>query len=177
MDDDRFAWRDAFKIVGANARTEPGTVLLMPAGPEHAAFALACRSDMAAVAASRTGIPIAPAEHATWWARMLGNPGIRMRVAIVDDHAVGTVRVDVACGTGDVGIAIHPDRRGEHLATPMLLALVTDCLADPQVVHLNATIRPDNEASLRAFAAAGFEPAADRDGFRVLRRPVRKRFA
>ena len=170
--DSTFSWRDAYKIVGAQQRVARGEMLLVPAAMEHRTFVLACRSDSDAVRWSRTGRAVGAEEHAQWYEATLADPAVRFRVAILDDEPIGTVRVDVVGGVGEVGIALLPGRRGEGLSARLLDALLADCGADPQVVSLVATIHPDNVASIRAFAGAGFARGSDRDGFRVLHRPV-----
>jgi spore coat polysaccharide biosynthesis protein SpsF len=173
MGDDRFSWEDAFKVVGPQVVAPCGAVRLIPAMPEHQDFVLACRADAEAVRWSKSGRAITSEEHAGWYPTVLDQPGIRLRVALVDGEPVGSLRVDVEGGTGEVGIAIVPERRGTGLGRALLAALVADCAADPQVPVLVACVHPDNTASMRAFLAAGFTLTdEDRGGFRVLRRNV-----
>lgn len=174
MGGDRFSWRDAWAATGPRPITPSGAVVLVPAGPGHCAFVLACRSDTSAVEWSRTGRAIGVDEHRAWYARAIDNPGVRLRVATLDGAPIGTARVDVVAGTGEVGIALAPEHRGHGLGRALLRALIDDCAADPQVVALNAAVHPANVASLKAFEAAGFAPAGDDGGFRLLRRPVRE---
>lgn len=167
---DRFSWREAWAAVGPRAEPPRGAVRLVPAAPADAEFFLACRADPEAVRWSRSGAPIPPAEHARWFAAACDDPAIRLRVGVLDGERVGTVRVDVTGGVGEVGIAVAPARRGRGLGTALLRALLADVAADPQVVRLTALVHPDNHASLRAFARTGFVPDGEHDGFRVLRR-------
>ena len=51
----------------------------------------------------------------------------------------------------------------------MLRALLQRLEGDFQVQALEALVQPDNEASLRAFQAAGFWPAGERGPLTVLR--------
>lgn len=168
----RFSWEAAFAAVGDHVSAPAGTVELVPAGPGDAEFFRACRNDAEAVRWSGTGRAITADEHAAWFARALDDPGKRVRVATVGGSRVGTARVDVRAATGTVGVAVAPGARGRGFGTELLRALVADCRSDPQVVVLEAVVHPGNVPSLRAFAAAGFAPAGERDGFRVLRRPV-----
>jgi spore coat polysaccharide biosynthesis protein SpsF len=173
MGDDRFSWEDALKVVGPQFVSPRGAVQLLPAMPDDQEFVLACRADAEAVRWSRSGRAITPDEHAGWYPTVLDQPGTRLRIALVDGEPVGTLRVDVAGGAGEVGIAIVPERRGQGLGRALLGALVADCAADPQVNVLEACVHPDNGASMRSFLAAGFTLTdEDRRGFRVLRRPV-----
>jgi spore coat polysaccharide biosynthesis protein SpsF len=175
MGDDRFSWEDAYKVVGDQFVPPPGQVHLVAAAPEDADFVLACRADPDAVRWSTSGRAIRPEEHAGWYPTALDNPAIRLRIAMLDGERIGTVRVDVAGGAGEVGIAVAAERRGRGLGRALLAALVRDCAADPQVTSLIACVHPENEASMRAFAAAGFLLTdGERHGFRVLRREVRE---
>lgn len=168
-----FAWTDALARVGPKHVAPPGALVLVPAAAEHSDFFLACRADADAVKWTVSARAIDPAEHACWYEIATGDPGRRMRVAMIDGAPVGTVRVDVRGGVGEVGIALAPERRGQGLSVPMLNALVADCAGDPQVVTLTARVHPDNTPSLRAFLATGFAAQGDEDGFRILSRPVR----
>ena len=56
-----------------------------------------------------------------------------------------------------VGYAIHEEHRGHGYATELLELLTAWALARPEVDRVRATIRPDNAASLRVAAKAGFE--------------------
>jgi spore coat polysaccharide biosynthesis protein SpsF len=171
---EQWAWREALAVVGPRRAVLAGCLVVRPATASDAEFFARCRSDPVAVRWSRSGRPVDPATHAQWFATALEQPRRRLRVAEVAGEAVGTLRVDVTAAVGEVGIAVAPAHRGRGLATPMLRALVADCAGDPQVVTLEAVVHPDNVASLRAFTRAGFAPVGDRDGFRLLRRPVRR---
>jgi spore coat polysaccharide biosynthesis protein SpsF len=167
-----FTWTDAFARIGRTFDPAAGTLVLVPAGPEHTDFFLACRADADAVRWSVSARAIDPAEHACWFATAVHDPGRRMRVALVDGVPVGTARVDVRTGSGEVGIALASEWRGKGLSTPLLRALLADCAADPQVVDLTARVHPENQASQKAFSATGFAAKSDEHGFRVLGRPV-----
>lgn len=167
-----FTWTEARERIGRRSEPAPGALVLVPADREHSDFFLACRSDADAVRWSVSARVIDPTEHACWFATAVQDPGRRMRVALVDGVPVGTARVDVRTGSGEVGIALAPEWRGKGLSTPLLRALVADCAADPQVVDLTARVHPENQASQKAFLATGFAAKRDEDGFRVLGRPV-----
>jgi spore coat polysaccharide biosynthesis protein SpsF len=168
--DDAFSWRQAWREVGPREVGDPDAVMLVPAGREHSAFFLACRNDTDAVQHSRSGRPIGRAEHARWFAAKIDDPGVRLRVAIVRGEQVGTVRVDVRGGVGEVGFAVAPTFRGQGLGTAMLESLVDDVAADPQVVTLTASVHVGNTPSMRAFARVGFVADGSDGEFRRFRR-------
>jgi spore coat polysaccharide biosynthesis protein SpsF len=168
MGDDGFAWRAAWAAMGQRTPPDPDAVLLVPAGREHSAFFLACRNDADAVRHSRSQRPIGRAEHASWFSGVIDDPGVRMRVAMHAGEPVGTVRVDVRAGVGEVGIAVAPTFRGQGLGTALLEALLDDVGADPQVVALTASVHTGNTPSMRAFARVGFHPTGSDGTFRLL---------
>jgi len=172
MDDDLFGWRQAWKVVGPRSFVDADAVVLVPAGRENSAFFLACRNDIDAVQHSRSRRPIGREEHARWFAAKIDDPGVRLRLASVRGDTVGTVRVDVRAGVGDVGLAVAPTYRGQGLGTAMLEALVDDVATDPQVVVLTAVVHVGNTASMRAFARVGFVADGSDGEFRRFRREL-----
>jgi spore coat polysaccharide biosynthesis protein SpsF len=172
MGDGAWAWREGLSAVGVRAIAPRGVVVLEPAGREHVSFFLSCRNDVDAIRHSRSGRPLDRREHAQWFAAVIDEPGVRLRVACVDGEAVGTVRVDVHDGVGEVGIAVAPPHRNRGFGTAMLDALVADVASDPQVVELVASVHVGNAASMRVFARSGFTAIAEDGDFRVLRRHI-----
>ena len=57
-----------------------------------------------------------------------------------------------------IGYAVHEEHRGRGYATELLELLTAWALARQEVAVVRATIRPDNAASLRVAAKAGFTP-------------------
>jgi RimJ/RimL family protein N-acetyltransferase len=108
-------------------------------------------------------------EHERWFSAKIDDPGVRLRVAMVRREAVGTVRVDVRNGVGEVGVAVSPAFRGQGLGTALLEALLDDVATDPQVVKLIAAVHAGNTASMRAFARVGFVADGADGEFRLLR--------
>ena len=167
---DSFSWREAWSTVGPREPAPTDTVVLVPAGREHSTFFLACRNDVDAVRHSRSQRMIGREEHARWFAAKIDDPGTRLRIAVVGNEPVGTVRVDVRSGSGEVGIAVAPSFRGQGLGTALLEALLDDVSTDPQVVCLTAAVHVGNTPSMRAFARVGFVANGADGEFRLLRR-------
>ncbi len=169
MDDDAFSWREAWSTIGTRTPDDADAIVLVPAGREHSAFFLACRNDSDAVLHSRSRRMIGREEHARWFGAKIDDPGVRLRVATVSREQVGTVRVDVRNGVGEVGIAVAPACRGQGLGTALLEALLADVATDPQVTALTAAVHVGNTPSMRAFARVGFVPNGSDGEFRLLR--------
>jgi spore coat polysaccharide biosynthesis protein SpsF len=167
-----WTWRSALRVVGVRAIPGQGEVTLVPAGREHVSFFLSCRNDDDAIRLSRSGRPIDRREHAEWFASVVDEPGVRLRIAYVDGEAIGTARVDVHDGRGETALAIAPPYRNRGYGTAVLAALVTDVATDPQVSELVAHVHSDNAASVRVFSRNGFVAAAEDSAFRIFRRPV-----
>ena len=105
---------------------------------------------------SFSGNPVPREEHERWFERKLRDADCLLYIVTgADDEPVGQVRFDVDEERNAViSVAIAPRRRGEGLSAAAI-RLATAAAALP-VVH--AYIRPENEASIRAFAKAGFRP-------------------
>jgi RimJ/RimL family protein N-acetyltransferase len=153
-------WRAILAAVGRRARcSHPGELVLRPAEGADAGRLLAWRNDGETVRWSASGRAVDSVEHARWYTRAVDDPGRRIAIGEVDGEAVGMVRVDVQSGVGTVSLAVAPEHRGHGHGTSLLRALDRAVRADCQVRALVAHVRPGNAASLRAFAAAGYESA------------------
>jgi RimJ/RimL family protein N-acetyltransferase len=161
------------------AQGQPGvTVALRAANAADSARLLEWRNDPDAVTFSVSRRRVDPAEHARWLASRLAEPEPRLWIAEEDGVPVGQVRVDVRDGVGTVSVAVAPDNRGRGLGSAMLGAMVAQVAGDGAISVLQALVRPDNAASLRAFEKVGFrvqEPGGH--GLMILRRPGRQRDA
>lgn len=146
---------------------------IRPATLDDEALLLGWRNDPEAVRYSVTGRTVTPAEHATWLARHLGDPGTHLWIVEERGNPVGQVRVAAEAGTGTVSIAIAPGERGRGLGSAALRAMVLEVERHHAVSTLRALVHSGNPASLRAFELAGFHQLGTRDGeFLVLERAV-----
>jgi spore coat polysaccharide biosynthesis protein SpsF len=151
-----FGWRDILTAVSPTSAAPAGSFVLRPAYACDRDFVREARNDDAAVRLSGTCRPVTSAEHDAWFTARLANPGAPIWIGEVDEKRVGTVRVDVCSGVGEVGIAVHEAARGRGYGRALLAALLDELRGDQQVVHLIARIRPENTASVRAFRSVGF---------------------
>lgn len=106
--------------------------------------------------------PIAWEEHTRWFERVLGDPEMRLLVGEAWEAAAwvpcGQVRVDA---DGTVSLAVAPRFRGRGLAAPLLRTAVLEARAQGRGRQLTAYIKPENAASQRVFAQAGFQVVGD----------------
>jgi spore coat polysaccharide biosynthesis protein SpsF len=163
--DGHFTWRQAFECVGATASRPPGALWLRPVSAADADRVREWRNDPESLRFSRTTEPVGAATHEAWFATRLDNPQSRFWVGVVDDVAVGFVRIDVADAQGRVSLAVDPSERGRGHGTAMLVAAQRQLALDLQVDVVTAEVSPDNAASRRAFLAAGFTHQGVVDGF------------
>ena len=105
---------------------------------------------------STSGVPVSDDDHARWFASVVNNPAHRVRIGEVDGEPVGFVRVDVTEGIGTVSVAVAAEARGRGYGRDLLETVLADVHQDCQVRELAALVHPHNEASMRAFRAAGF---------------------
>jgi spore coat polysaccharide biosynthesis protein SpsF len=175
--DTHFAWRDVLDVVGTQEHPKPGAPFLRPADARDAAFVRDCRNDADAVRYSVSGSTVPEAEHRRWFEARLASAGHPLWIGEVDGTPVGTVRIDVRSGIGEVGVAVHADARGRGFGRGLLVALLDEVRTDQQVVELVARVHDANEASLRAFRGVGFAATGTDGGggggFVTLRRDPR----
>jgi UDP-2,4-diacetamido-2,4,6-trideoxy-beta-L-altropyranose hydrolase len=109
-----------------------------------------------AVSFSRAEIPLA--EHLAWFARELARHDHHLYIAEQNGEPVAFVRLDETpeqVGVCTISINVAPQARGRGLGAAALQAATTTA-GTLGFASLRALIRPDNEASRRAFARAGY---------------------
>lgn len=111
--------------------------------------------------------PTAPTweEHCAWYQKRTESPNSIMAEIRYHGSSVGMLRLDHKNSAPlqfEVSILIAPDFHGRGIA-PMALRLARRLVPFGEFL---AYIQPGNRASLRAFAAAGFQPSPQPDYFR-----------
>lgn len=144
---------------------------------------------------SRDSREITADEHARWLACALADGATRLWIAQADGHPIGHVRVTRAApgtdgtsdaaalstaaasgtpeapGTAEIHVVLAPRQRGRGLGAAALIQASARALAEPGVRLLYARVKPENTASLLAFAHAGFRKfGIDDDGLLRLER-------
>ena len=123
---------------------------------------LAWRNDPATRAGSIAQGEVAPQEHAAWLTAALASSTRRLFVGLHAGEAIGQVRLDHQAGTTwEISITVAPSARGRGHSKSMLVAAEQHA-RELGAKRLVATIRPSNDASIRAFKAAGYYGFAER---------------
>lgn len=111
--------------------------------------------------------PTAPnwQEHCAWYAQRRAAHNCVIAEIVYQDYSVGMLRLDHKNSAPlqfEVSILIAPDYHGRGIA-PMALRLARRLVPFGEFL---AYIQPENRASRRAFAAAGYQPTSQPDYFR-----------
>lgn len=104
--------------------------------------------------------PIPWSDHSCWYSARLADENSLLLIA--EDQGggpVGIARFEVDGDRAVVGVTVSPIHRGKGLAA-RLIGMATETLFAryPDVTLVDAFIKPDNTASLRAFSRAGYVP-------------------
>jgi pseudaminic acid synthase len=143
---------------GVGPAADRPRVRLRPATPADSERLLAWRNDPVTVTTSWSSRPVEPAEHRKWLGEILASASSLLMIASDEMGApIGQIRLDadVNPGTFVVSIAIAPEARGRRLASAVLQELEAHARARG-AARLIASIRADNDRSVRAFKAAGY---------------------
>ena len=141
---------------------------LRPASADDEARLLEWRNDAQTRAMAIAQDPVPLADHRRWLQTRLADPDTRLTIAEHDGEPVGTVRLDrQGTDEAELSITIAPAARGRGLARPAIALGVEHARREWGVERVTARIRPENAASLRAFAAAGFETVREAGGLVV----------
>jgi RimJ/RimL family protein N-acetyltransferase len=139
-------------------------VTVRPATPDDRDRVLEWANDPVARAAGFHPRPIAPDEHARWFAGRLAHPATgRVWIGLLDGAPIGIVRVErEAEGPLIVSIALAPDARGRRLSPPLLEAGLAAAGEAFPGGRFRAWIKADNRPSLALFQGARFVAPAQR---------------
>ena len=108
-------------------------------------------------AASINTAPITWDVHQAWFSARLNSPDCRFYLAINRDKTlVGQIRFDIGGVTAVVSVSLAKEARGHGYGVGLIRLGVEHCFADSEIEIIRAYIKPDNEASARAFMKAGF---------------------
>jgi RimJ/RimL family protein N-acetyltransferase len=133
-------------------------VTVRPATPDDRDRILEWANDPVARAAGFHQRPIAPDEHARWFAGRLAHPATgRIWIGLLDGAPIGIFRVErEEDGPLIVSIALAPVARGRRLSLPLLDAGLAAAREAFPGVGFRAWIKVDNGPSLSLFRGAHF---------------------
>jgi RimJ/RimL family protein N-acetyltransferase len=137
---------------------------LRPATMSDAELLLEWRNDPKTREASFQQEAIALEEHREWLASRLGDPDCALFVIELEGRPAGSVRLDRdGDEEAEIHIVVAPESRGAGLASPALDLASEQAGELLGVRRVRARVKSGNEASLRAFRSAGFEPVREGD--------------
>jgi RimJ/RimL family protein N-acetyltransferase len=132
-------------------------VSLRPAEPSDEARLLEWRNEATTRAASLTGGEVSADDHHRWLTGKLGDPDTALFVVLDGAEPIGQVRLDrLDDELAEVSIGLAPEARGRGVGREALRLAAGEARPRLGVTQLSARVKPDNEASLRSFAAAGY---------------------
>ena len=144
-----------------SANEPPVHVTLRPAIASDCERIWVWRNDPETRAASLDTEAIPWEVHEPWFNETLRRPDRRLYVVVADGTDAGAVRLDVADAEARVSIHLAPEARYRGIGALALRAVVGEAFDGLGLARVLGVIKPDNQASLAAFAKAGF---ALRDG-------------
>jgi spore coat polysaccharide biosynthesis protein SpsF len=100
--------------------------------------------------------PVSRDAHVTWFKARLSDPDSAIWIGQHGEEPVGQVRLQRRADALEVDIFVVPDTRGRGIGVEMLEAARQEAARRWPGVPLRAKIKPDNWASRRLFAKAGF---------------------
>lgn len=133
-----------------------GGIALRPAREDDAGWTHLLRNLPHIRDASLDQAVIPLADHLAWWSAALQSPTRHLYIIIYDADDIGVLRMDRAGEAAQVSIYTRPEVAGRGVGRQALEAAARLACEDLGLQRLTATIRPENIASQRAFAAAGF---------------------
>lgn len=144
-----------------------GAVTLRPATYDDARFFFELRNEDGVRQASFNSEPFSWDHHLTWFARRVKSDD-PIYVAESAGESVGYVRLD-ALGDGEyeISVAVLPKARGRGIGTKVI-ALASESAEIGGAVRLVARVKPGNDASVRAFEAAGYAGGLHHNGDEML---------
>ena len=147
--------RGADKIV---ARMTGSSCILRPVSPEDREFVwnVTNSPEVRAVSGSRASIPWE--DHCTWFDRQIALPNpLFFIVCHVTGEPVGYVRFSLGADEAVISTALDAKWRNRGIGTKAVELGSRRLRAMHPALPIVALVRPDNDASLKAFSKAGFQ--------------------
>lgn len=152
------------KLAGQGGLHDHAGMLLIvrTAQPEDVMDVLRWRNDPLVCAMSRDTQPISEQIHKAWYSRAIDDPSRLLLIGVHDGQKIGMVRFDHRqASSWEVSIMVAPKARGQGMGRHLLQMALEQLRAVYAPTCLLATIRLNNQPSLRLFHALGFNQESD----------------
>lgn len=137
------------------------SLTLRPAGPDDARLIFDWANEPATRAASFSSERIPWEQHRDWFTRKLRDPDCHFFVVLgLQQKPIGQVRFDRIGADAVISLSLDAGARGRGIGSAVISAACRELFQKSDTPAVTAYIKPDNEASLRAFLNADFEPLA-----------------
>ena len=107
-------------------------------------------------AMSFSSAPIEWSTHQVWFRAKLQDRDCALYVVENGAGHLGQVRFEIASSEATLSVALRPEHRSRGIGTSTLIAACKQFFSTHGAARVHAYIRPNNEASFRAFSKAGF---------------------
>ncbi|MCD6049517.1 MAG: UDP-2,4-diacetamido-2,4, 6-trideoxy-beta-L-altropyranose hydrolase [Verrucomicrobia bacterium] len=139
-------------------RLNEDSLRLRSATAEDAKLIFDWANDAGVRAVSFSSEPIIWEDHLNWFNAKLSDANYRIWVAEdVKGTPIGQVRFQIEGETATISISLDAGQRGKNRGSLLIWAACRKIFAETAVNQVRAYIKPDNQASERAFEKAGFE--------------------
>ena len=140
-------------------RLAPPVITLRRAAPDDAERLWAWRNHPDTRRHSNDASEIPLDGHLAWFAATLARDDRDLLIGSDATGDVGVLRYDFAGDRAVVSVYLDPSRQGGGLGAPLLVAGTRHVAATrPGIARIDAVVLPENHASHRVFAAAGYAP-------------------
>jgi len=96
-------------------------------------------------------------DHQQWYQHRMDDPGSKFFIAFnYKDAALGIVRFQIEENKAIASINLSPDQRGKGYGSQFLRLASKRLFQESSICQIDAFIKPDNAASVRAFMHAGY---------------------
>ncbi len=122
------------------------------------AFLLELRNDPAVRFSAFSSSPVEPDTHRRWLAGKLADPNTILLIVESSGQRIGQVRFDLdpSSRAAEISIALSSGSRGKRIGRRVLQLAGACAFGEAPIDEIRAHIKPENAASIRAFASAGF---------------------
>lgn len=148
--------RVVMHLLGARLR-------LRKARPTDSRLLWAWRNEATVRAQSFSSEAIPWQDHERWYAARLASPDAEILIAVDgDDAPIGQVRFDFDDeGDAEISVSLGHEARGRGLGCELIGLASARRFVETDARLIHAFIKPENEASARAFLKAGYEPVGE----------------